>query len=107
MVIIGVYVKNLIKGIEDYFTAGHRMPWWLAAVSHHMSGYSAFALIAYASVAYKVGFPIYTLWAVTIAIAMVMGALVFAPRWTNLGLYKKVVTPLEIMEPRCGFLLHI
>ncbi|MDN5313487.1 Na+:solute symporter [Thermoanaerobacteraceae bacterium SP2] len=100
MIIIGLYVKNLIKGIEDYFTAGHRMPWWLAAISHHMSGYSAFAFIAYASVAYKIGFPIYTLWAVTIAIAMVLGALVFAPRWTNLGLYKKVVTPLEIMEPR-------
>lgn len=100
MVFIGLYAKNLIKGVEDYFTAGHKMPWWLAAISHHMSGYSAFAFIAYASVAYKVGFPIYTLWAVTIALAMIIGALVFAPRWTNLGIYKKVVTPLEIMEPR-------
>lgn len=100
LIYIGFYVQKLIKGIEDYFMAGHKMPWWLAAISHHMSGYSAFAFISYASVAYQIGFPIYTLWAMTIALAMVLGALVFVPRWTNLGRYKKVVTPLEIMETR-------
>lgn len=100
MIGIGFYAKKKVKNISDYYVASNKMPWWLAAISHHMSGYSAFAFIAYASVAYMVGFPIYTLWAVTIAIAMVLGALVFAPRWSNLGKYKKVLTPLEIMEPR-------
>lgn len=100
LVLIGNYARKIVKGIEDYFAAGYKLPWWLSAISHHMSGYSAFAFIGYASVAYAVGFPLYTFWAVTIAASMVLGAFVFVPRWTNLGQHLKVVTPLEITETR-------
>ena len=72
------------------------MPWWMAAISHHMSGYSAFAFVGYASVAYTIGFATYTMFSLPIFIAMIVGAFVWAPRWARM----KILTPIEYLEPR-------
>ena len=93
---IGFYARRMIRGLDDYFAGGHRVPWWLAAVSHHVSGYSAFAFVGYASLAYTVGFNVWTVFAVPCFLAMVMGAHVWAPRWVRL----KVMTPVEYLEER-------
>lgn len=100
--VIGLVVRSRIKGLEDYFAGGHNVPWWLAAISHHISGYSAFAFVGYASVAYTVGFNVWTLFALPCFIAMTIGAFVWAPRWSRL----KVMTPVQYLERRFNGLVH-
>ena len=68
--LLGYYAKRKVKNIEDYFAGGRSVPWWMAAISHHMSGYSAFAFVGHATVAYMSGFSIWTFFAVPIFIAM-------------------------------------
>ncbi|MEA3402846.1 MAG: sodium:solute symporter family protein [Armatimonadota bacterium] len=99
---VGFIVRTRIKGLEDYFAGGHNVPWWLAAVSHHISGYSAFAFVGYASVAYTVGFNVWTLFAVPCFVAMTVGAFVWAPRWSRL----RVMTPVEYLERRFNRTVH-
>ncbi|MBK7105572.1 MAG: Na+:solute symporter [Ignavibacteriae bacterium] len=93
---IGYYAKRKVKNIEDYFAGGRSVPWWMAAISHHMSGYSAFAFVGHATIAYMSGFSIWTFFAVPIFIAMIIGAYVWAPKWVKLN----VVTPIEYLEQR-------
>ena len=69
MVGIGWWAKSRVHDARDYFTAGGRMPWWLAGISHHMSGYSAAVFVAYAAVAYTVGFALYVWWALGVVVA--------------------------------------
>lgn len=99
---VGFVVRGRISGLDDYFAGGHRLPWWLAAISHHISGYSAFAFVGYASVAYKFGLNIWTLFALPCAIAMAVGAFVWAPRWANL----RVITPVQYLERRFNRTAH-
>jgi len=102
MAAVGVLVRGRIQGLSDYFSGGHRVPWWLAAISHHVSGYSAFAFVGYASVAYSVGLNIWTLFAVPCFLAMGVGAFVWAPRWARL----KVDTAVEYLERRFNLAVH-
>ena len=93
---LGFYAKKKVKNLEDYFAGGRNVPWWMAAISHHMSGYSAFAFVGHATIAYMSGFSIWTFFAVPIFIAMIIGANVWAPKWVKL----KVITPVEYLEQR-------
>lgn len=93
---LGYYAKRKVKNLEDYFAGGRNVPWWMAAISHHMSGYSAFAFVGHATVAYLSGFSIWTFFAVPIFIAMIIGAYSWAPKWVKLN----VVTPVEYLEER-------
>ncbi|MFA7421467.1 MAG: sodium/solute symporter [Melioribacteraceae bacterium] len=93
---LGYYAKRKVKNIEDYFAGGRSVPWWMAAISHHMSGYSAFAFVGHATIAYMSGFSIWTFFAVPIFIAMIIGAYTWAPKWVRLN----VVTPVEYLEER-------
>lgn len=93
---IGYYAKSKVKNMEDYFAGGKRVPWWMAAISHHMSGYSAFAFVGHATVAYMSGFSIWTFFAVPIFVAMIIGAYTWAPKWVRLN----VITPVEYLEER-------
>ncbi len=99
---IGIFARGKIKGLSDYFAGGHKVPWWLAAVSHHISGYSAFAFVGYAGLAYEVGFNVWTVFAVPCFLAMMFGAFVFAPRWARL----KVDTACEYLERRHNLAVH-
>ncbi|HOC24813.1 MAG TPA: sodium/solute symporter [bacterium] len=93
---LGYYAKRRVQNVEDYFAGGRKVPWWMAAISHHMSGYSAFAFVGHATIAYMSGFSIWTFFAVPIFIAMIIGARVWAPKWVRL----KVITPVEYLEER-------
>ena len=100
MVLIGVYSHRRVSGVSDYFTGSGRMPWWLAGVSHHMSGYSAAVFVAYAAVAYNYGITIY-FWAfLPLAIGTGIGAWLFAPRWSRLRAKYNVASPLEYLAKR-------
>ncbi|MEO3810054.1 sodium:solute symporter family protein [Sphaerisporangium sp. B11E5] len=100
MVLIGVWSKNRIKSVIDYFTAGGRIPWWLSGISHHMSGYSAVMFVAFAAVAYDHGLTVYVWWAMTIGIGVGIGAFLFAARWNRLRSKHGVVSPLEYLTRR-------
>ena len=95
MAFLGYVAKRLVKSPEDYFAGGKRVPWWMAAVSHHMSGYSAVLFVAHTSRAYEWGLPMMLLIFNT-PIAMAIGAFVWAPRWARL----KVLTPVQYLERR-------
>jgi len=99
---LGWFAKSLVKNLEDYFACGRRVPWWMAGISHHMSGYSAFAFVGYAGVAYTAGFSIWTLFAFPCATAMTLGAFVWAPRWARLN----VLTPVAYLEQRFNNLVR-
>jgi solute:Na+ symporter, SSS family len=92
---IGLYFRNLMTAARDYFAGGHRIPWWLAGISHYMSSFSAFAFVAYAQLGYNYGWAAVTLfWAS--GFACVLGGLFFARRWRR----ARVITPVEFLERR-------
>jgi SSS family solute:Na+ symporter len=100
MVLLGIYSRSKVKNTEDYFAGGKRVPWWMAAISHHMSGYSAFAFVGHATIAYLYGFSVWTFFALPIFIAMIIGANVWAQKWVKLN----VITPIEYLEKRFNLL---
>ncbi|GGK83159.1 sodium-coupled permease [Sphaerisporangium melleum] len=100
MIAIGVWSKNRIRTVIDYFTAGGKIPWWLSGISHHMSGYSAVMFVAFAAVAYDYGLTVYVWWAMTIGIGVGIGAFLFAARWNRLRSKHGVVSPLEYLTRR-------
>ena len=55
MIVIGWWSHKRVSDVKDFFTAGGKMPWWLAGISHHMSGYSAVMFTGYAGIAYTYG----------------------------------------------------
>lgn len=100
MVGIGIWSKSQISTAKDFYVADGRLPWWLVGISHHMSGYSAAVFVAYAALAYDVGFAVYIWWAISITIACAIGAFVFAPRWPRLRKRLGIVSPLEYLASR-------
>lgn len=98
MVWIGLVARRRSGNVDQYFAAGHRLPWWMAAISHHVSGYSAVAFVGFAGRAAVAGFSMWTLFSLGIFVAMAIGMLVWAPRWSRL----KVLTPVEYLEQRYG-----
>lgn len=93
---LGYYAKGMIKSSSDYFCGNKRVPWWLAAISHHVSGYSAFAFVGLGTLAYGSGLSAWTFFGPPIFIAMVVGSLIWAPRWSRM----KIFTPVEYLETR-------
>ena len=95
---VGGIAKRKSQDIDAYFAAGHNLPWWMAAISHHVSGYSAVVFVGFAGRAATAGFSMWTLFSLSCFIAMMIGCLVWAPRWSRL----KVLTPVEYLEARYG-----
>ena len=100
MVGIGWWSRRRVHNAADFFTAGGKMPWWLAGISHHMSGYSAAVFVGYAALAYTTGFAVYVWWALSITIACGVGAIPFAPRWPRLRQRLGIISPLEYLTTR-------
>ncbi len=92
---IGLYFRKRMHSAEDYFAGGHKVPWWLAGVSHYISSASALSFVAYSQLGYTYGFV-----AITVAWSAVpgclLGGLVFARRWRQ----ARVSTPVEFLERR-------
>ncbi|MBR8030152.1 hypothetical protein KDX27_40835 [Burkholderia cenocepacia] len=95
--LIGWWAQARVSNVSDYFTGGSRIPWWLAGISHHMSGYSAVVFVAYAGVAYQFGVTVYFWWALSVAFGTAVGAYLFAPKWANLVLRRRYMSPLEFV----------
>lgn len=100
MIGIGFWSHRQVHNASDYFTAGGRMPWWLAGISHHMSGYSAAVFVGYAAIAYTYGFTLYIWWALPVTIAVIIGAFIIAPRWPRLRMKLQIISPMQYLATR-------
>ncbi|MGH2565012.1 MAG: sodium:solute symporter family protein, partial [Ginsengibacter sp.] len=92
------------KNSEDYFVAGGKLPWWLAGISHHVSGHSGVVFVAYAAVAYSYGFTIYIWWAAPVGIAILATAKIFPIYWVRLRKNFQIQSPLEYLKIRYNVL---
>ena len=95
---MGLVARRKSSSVEEYFAAGHQLPWWMAAISHHVSGYSAVVFVGFAGKASTAGLSKWMLFSVPCFIAMMIGCVAWAPRWARLG----VLTPVEYLEERYG-----
>ena len=102
MVVIGFVSVRKIKGPKDFFVGGGRVPWWLAGVSLHVSGYSGVIFVAMAGVAYRYGFTLYIWWALPSVLAAAVGVYAFAWRWAVLRLQLNIESPTEYLAVRYG-----
>lgn len=104
MVVIGIMSYFKSKNSEDYFVAGGKLPWWLAGISHHVSGHSGAVFVAYAAVAYTHGFTMYMWWALPVAIVIITTAKIFPVYWVRLRKVLQVQSPLEYLRIRYNVL---
>jgi SSS family solute:Na+ symporter len=100
MIAIGFASSRKIKSSKDFFVGGGKVPWWLAGVSLHVSGYSGVAFVALAAVAYRDGISLYVWWATPYVVAGFLGAFVFAPRWARLRIKLNIESPTEYLAAR-------
>ncbi|MGH9452304.1 MAG: sodium:solute symporter family transporter [Terriglobia bacterium] len=98
---VGFYFRNYLTTAKDYFAGGHRVPWWMAGISHYMSSFSAFSFIAYAQIGYSYGWVSVTLFWASVP-ACILGGLVFARLWRR----ARIITPVEFLESRFSALLR-
>lgn len=104
MIIVGIMSYFKSKSSEDYFVAGGKLPWWLAGISHHVSGHSGAVFVAYAAVAYTHGFTMYMWWAFPVAIVIISTAKVFPVYWIRLRKELQIQSPLEYLSIRYNVL---
>lgn len=116
--LLGLAAYRKVHGSRDFFVGGGQVPWWLAGISHHVSGHSGVVFVAYAAIAYEYGFTIYVWWAGSVAAACFLGAWIFAPRWARLRIALNIESPTEYLARRysvaaqqlmawCGALLKL
>jgi len=103
MVLIGTgvwaYLRK-VKSADDFFVAGGKLPWWLAGISHHVSGYSGAVFVAYAALAYTHGISVYFWWALTIFTGLMIGSFFLAPAWVRLRIKYNIQSPTEYLQRR-------
>ena len=95
VLLVGLYYRRRMHSAEDYFAGGHRIPWWLAAVSHYMSSASALSFVSYAQLGYVYGWTSVSLIWMSVP-GGIVGGLIFARQWRR----ARVVTPVEFLERR-------
>lgn len=104
MLLVGVWSYFKSKNSEDYFVAGGKLPWWLAGISHHVSGHSGAVFVAYAAVAYTHGFTMYMWWAFPVGVVIIATAKLFPVYWVRLRKKLHIQSPLEYLSVRYNVL---
>jgi SSS family solute:Na+ symporter len=104
MLIIGIWSYFKSRNSEDYFVAGGNLPWWLAGISHHVSGHSGAVFVAYAAVAYTHGFTMYMWWAFPVGVVIIATAKIFPVYWVRLRKKLHIQSPLEYLSIRYNLL---
>jgi Na+/proline symporter len=104
MLVVGVWSYFKSRNSEDYFVAGGKLPWWLAGISHHVSGHSGAVFVAYAAVAYTHGFTMYMWWAFPVGIVIIATAKIFPVYWVRLRKKIQIQSPLEYLSIRYNVL---
>jgi Na+/proline symporter len=102
MVVTGIVSYFRSRSADDYFTGGGKLPWWLAGISHHVSGHSGAVFVAYAAVAYTHGFTVFMWWALPVGLVIIMSARLFPVYWVRLRKKHQIQSPLEYLRIRYG-----
>lgn len=97
MLAVGLYFSTRMRDLQDYFSGGRRVPWWLSGISLYMSAFSAFTFVAYSALAYQYGWVAVTVSWTTVP-AMILSAYFFGPRWRRAN----SASPLEYIQTRYG-----
>lgn len=97
VLLIGLYYRRQQKTAGEYFAGGHQVSWWLAGISHYMSGFSAFTFVVYSEIAYRYGLVAILLFWTSVP-ACWLGGRIFASRWRR----ARIITPVEFLEQRCS-----
>ncbi len=100
MIAIGIWSYFKSSNSEDYFVAGGNLPWWLAGISHHVSGHSGAVFVAYAAVAYTHGFTMFMWWAFPVGVVIIATAKIFPVYWVRLRRELHIQSPLEYLSIR-------
>jgi SSS family solute:Na+ symporter len=103
LVLLGTGVWSYFRKVKDagdFFVAGGKLPWWLAGISHHVSGYSGAVFVAYAALAYTYGISVYVWWALTIFSGLMIGSGFLAPKWVRLRITQGIQSPTEYLLKR-------
>lgn len=101
VLMIGLFFRRRQKTAQDYFAGGHQVSWWLAGISHYMSGFSAFTFVVYSEMAYRYGLVAILLFWTSVP-AWIIGGRFFAARWRR----ARVITPVEFLEQRCSLFVQ-
>lgn len=104
MVVVGIMSYFRSRNAEDYFVAGGKLPWWLAGISHHVSGHSGAVFVAYAAVAFTHGFTMYVWWALPVGVVIIGAAGIFPVYWVRLRKHLQIQSPLEYLKIRYNLL---
>ena len=104
MLVVGIWSYFRSKNSEDYFVAGGQLPWWLAGISHHVSGHSGAVFVAYAAVAYTHGLTMYMWWAFPVGVVIIASAKIFPVYWVRLRKNFQIQSPLEYLSVRYNVL---
>jgi solute:Na+ symporter, SSS family len=97
VLLIGLFFRRQQKTAQDFFAGGHQVSWWLAGISHYMSGFSAFTFVVYSEIAYRYGAVAIVLFWTSVP-ACILGGKLFAARWRR----ARIITPVEFLEERCS-----
>ncbi|HPS54741.1 MAG TPA: hypothetical protein PLP05_04005, partial [Sedimentisphaerales bacterium] len=98
---IGAYFYRYMKGLKDYFSGNNKIPWWLSGISLYMSGFSAFAFIAYSELAFKYGLVAVSIWWFGVPV-LIISMLLFAQKWRRM----RFDSPVEYLEKRYSPLIR-
>jgi solute:Na+ symporter, SSS family len=101
MLAIGLYFARRMTSIQDFFSGGKAIPWWISGVSLYMTTFSAFAFVAYSATAYKSGMTAIVIWWLS-ACCTVLSAHFLAARWRRAA----TTSPIEFIERRYGPVLR-
>src|SRR4030042_595410 len=92
--------RKKVRDTTDFFVAGGKLPWWLAGISHHVSGHSGAVFVAYAALAYTYGISVWFWWALTIFTALMIGSFFLPPAWVRLRQKYQIQSPTEYLARR-------
>ena len=95
MAVAGSYYARYIRTADAFFRAGRSVPWWAAGISIYKANFTAYTFTGIASLVYIDGLSGLLL-ETGPALAFLLAALVFVPRWYRLGL----TSPPEYLEAR-------
>lgn len=97
VVALGTYLGRSQRGAEDYFLAGHSMPWWAICFSVVATETSALTFISIPATAYTGGF-----WILQLALGYIVGRVLVA--WILLPGYFRgeLTTAYGLLEERFG-----